>query len=47
MNNVCARWVPRLLKDEMKATCVVAFRQYLRRYAKEGELFLRRIITTD
>jgi histone-lysine N-methyltransferase SETMAR len=47
MNKVCARWVPRLLTDENKATRVDASREFLRRYVRDGERFLRRIITTD
>ena len=47
MNKVCARWVPRLLTDENKATRVDASREFLRRYDRDGERFLRRIITTD
>ncbi|XP_060601264.1 protein GVQW3-like [Ruditapes philippinarum] len=47
MNKVCARWVPRLLTDENKATRVDASREFLRRYDRDGERFLRPIITTD
>ncbi|XP_060575741.1 protein GVQW3-like [Ruditapes philippinarum] len=47
MNKVCARWVPRLLTDENKATRVDASRELLRRYDRNGERFLRRIITKD
>jgi histone-lysine N-methyltransferase SETMAR len=47
MNKVCARWVPRLLTDENKATRVDASREFLRRYDRDGERFLRRIITTN
>ncbi|XP_060594070.1 protein GVQW3-like, partial [Ruditapes philippinarum] len=47
MNKVCARWVPGLLTDENKATRVDASRECLRRYDRDGERFLRHIITTD
>ena len=42
-----ARWVPRLLKDFEKDRRVKESRAFLRRYRKEGNDFLNRIITTD
>jgi hypothetical protein len=44
---VCARWVPRELKDreKMKRRCL--FLQHLSRYTDEGEDMLNRIVTGD
>ena len=42
-----ARWVLRLLKDFEKDRRVKESRAFLRRYRKEGNDFLDRIITTD
>ena len=44
---VCARWVPRMLCDEMKAERVHISRELLERFEKEGEDFLKQIITGD
>ena len=44
MRRVCARWVPRLLKDEQKATRVTLCNQMLRRYRREGEAFSQTVI---
>jgi len=44
---VCARWVPRMLSDEMKAEKVRISRELLKRFEKEGEDFLKKIITCD
>ena len=44
---VHARWDPRLLKDFEKDRRVKESRAFLRRYRKEGNDFLDRIITTD
>ena len=42
---VCARWVPCMLSDEMKAERVRISRELLERCEKEGEEFLKKIIT--
>jgi len=42
---VWARWVPRMLSDEMKAGRVCISRELLERFEKEGEDFLKNIIT--
>ena len=47
MRRVCARWVPRLLTVEQKATRVTLCNQMLRRYRREGEAFLQKIVTVD
>ena len=47
MTRVCARWVPRLLKDNEKERRVKDSKTFLRRYRLEGDSFLDRIITTD
>lgn len=46
MQRVCARWVPRLLKEE-KQRRVLCSREFLRRLRSGRENFLDRIITTD
>ena len=47
MSKVCARWVPRLLKEHERETRVRCSEEFVRRYENEGEDFLDRIITTD
>jgi len=44
---VCARWVPRMLSDEMKAERFCISRELLERFEKEGEDFVQKIITGD
>jgi len=44
---VCARWVPRMLSDEMKAERVCISWELLEHFEKEGEDFLKKIITGD
>ena len=44
---VSARWVPRQLTSEMKAQRKEMSTQFLKRYDKEGETFLRSIVTGD
>lgn len=47
MRRVCARWIPRLLKDEQKARRVDVARDFLRKVEQEGDSFLDDIITMD
>ena len=47
MEQMCARWVPRILKDENRMNQVKASQAFLRKWRSEGEQFLDRIITTD
>lgn len=47
MNKVSARWVPRILSDDEKLQRVQSSTEFLSRYEREGDRFLRRIITTD
>ena len=47
MRKCSARWVPRLLSTDDRSRRVAASKLFLRRYKKEGEEFLDRIITTD
>ena len=47
MSKVSARWVPRLLTDDDKLRRLSASQEFVKRYRKEGETFLNRIITTD
>ena len=42
---VCARWVPRTMSDETKAERVRISREILERFEKEGEDFLKKIVT--
>jgi len=44
---VCARCVLHMLSDEMKAERVRISRELLERFEKEGEHFLKKIITGD
>ena len=44
---VCARWVPCMLSNEMKAGRVRISRDRLERFEKEGEDFLKKIIPGD
>ena len=45
MDKICARWVPHCLTQEQKDRRVRTARQLRLRYRREGEDFLRRIIT--
>lgn len=47
LSKVSARWVPRLLSSEEKAARVTASNAFIRRYERDGQMFLNRIITTD
>ena len=47
MSKVCARWVPRLLTDEMKQNRLATSIENLRMIKEDYELFLSRIITGD
>jgi len=44
MNNVCARWVPRLLTQDQKTTRVQMSRSFLDRFDREEDQFLHRIV---
>ena len=44
---VFAKWVPHLLTDDQRATRLQWSRQHLRRFRREGEDFLTRIMTCD
>ena len=46
-SKVCARWVPRQLTDELKATRANICTDLLKRYASEGEAFMNSIVTGD
>ena len=47
MSRVSARWVLRLLKNHEMDRRVMDSKTFLRRFEKEGDTFLNRIITTD
>jgi histone-lysine N-methyltransferase SETMAR len=44
---ICARWVPRMLTAEMKASRVIVCQQLLSQYEKQGEEFLHSVVTAD
>jgi histone-lysine N-methyltransferase SETMAR len=44
---VCARWVPKQLTEEHKATRVERCAVFLQQYREEGDTFLKRIVTGD
>ena len=47
MDKVCARWVPRILRQEEKYQRVVAPMEFLRHFERERESFFGHIIITD
>ena len=47
MRKIASRWVPRDLTEMKKWLRYDAARTHLERYEREGEVFLRRIITLD
>ncbi len=44
---VCARWVPRMLTPDMMKNRETVCAELLQRYDREGEAFLRRVLTGD
>lgn len=44
---LCARWVPKMLTLDHKQQRMASALEFLTRYEKEGETFLRRIVTGD
>ena len=46
-SKVSCCWVPKMLTDDHKMQRLMASRASLRRYRKEGDAFLSRIVTTD
>lgn len=44
---ICARWVPRLLTEQMKKKRVDACVEFLARYRRDGDQFLHNIVTGD
>jgi histone-lysine N-methyltransferase SETMAR len=47
MRKICARWIPHNLTEVQMWQRMETARLHLDRYAREGEAFLRRIITMD
>lgn len=47
MKRLCARWVPRLLNENEMGVRVRESERFIKRWRKEREAFLRRIITVD
>lgn len=47
MRRLSARWVPKILSEHEMETRVRQSQRFLRRYKREGQRFLDRIITTD
>jgi hypothetical protein len=45
--NICARWVPRLLTEDHKVQRKAITSEMLRRYRDEGDDFLLSIVTGD
>ena len=45
--NLCAKWVPLMLSGEMKVERVRISREHLECFEKEGEDFLKKILTGD
>ncbi|GFT56698.1 histone-lysine N-methyltransferase SETMAR [Nephila pilipes] len=46
-SKVCARWVPRALSAEHKATRMMCSLTFLQRYHSDGQHFIDRIVTGD
>ena len=46
-SKVSCRWVPKMLTNDHKMQHLMASRASLRKYRKEGDAFLSRIVTTD
>ena len=46
-HKVCARWVPKQLKELHEQTRVDIYQKHLGRYGNERDIFLDRIITCD
>ena len=47
MREICVRWVPHNLKEENMRERMETARLHLELYRREGECFLKRIITLD
>lgn len=47
MKRLCTRWVSRLLKENEMGVRVRESERFLKLWRKEGDAFLRRIITVD
>lgn len=47
MSEVCARWIPHLLTDDQMQKCMRISSEFLRNFRREGNRFLKKIITTD
>jgi len=43
----CARWVPKMLTEDHKRQRIETSREFLSRYAEQGEDFLDSIVTGD
>ena len=44
---LCARWIPHLLTDEQKGIRITISSNHLRRYKRQGNAFLNRIVACD
>ena len=44
---ICARWVPQMLTDAHKAVRMGAALMFLKRYERDGNVFLDQIVTGD
>ena len=47
MRRVCARWIPKVLNTDQKRLRVECCEQLLKKFEREGEKFMDRIVTVD
>ena len=47
MRQICARWIPKMLNTDQKRLRVECCEQLLKRFEREGEKFMDRIVTVD
>ena len=47
MRRICARWIPKMLNTDQKRLRVECSEQLLKRFEREGEKFMDRIVTVD
>ena len=47
MRRICARWIPKMLNTDQKRLRVECCEQLLKRFEREGEKFMDRIVTVD
>ena len=47
MRSVCARWMSRMCSEVLRRNRVECWMRFVRLFEREGEAFLRRIVTVD